>query len=133
MCKSILLCDDEVQIIKAAEIKFRKQGYEVLCASDGHEAWEMIQRQVPDLLITDFQMPICNGGQLCERVRASAGCAGLPIFMLTGKGYELTLDEVAARWGVLALVTKPFSPRELVQMVDHYLATGQVVKQALVV
>lgn len=133
MSKRVLLCDDEVQITRAAEIKLRKQGYDVVCASDGQEAWDLIAKQRPDLLITDFQMPVCDGGKLCERIRAAAETADLPIFMLTGKGYELTLDEVAERWGVLALVTKPFSPRELVQMVDYYFSTGQIPRQALVV
>lgn len=133
MSKRVLLCDDEVQITRAAEIKFRKRGYEVECAGDGQEAWDAVVRHRPDLLITDFQMPVCDGGQLCQRLRTSADFAELPIFMLTGKGYELTPEEVAERWGVLALVTKPFSPRELVQMVDCYFASGQVPKQSMLV
>ena len=52
MTKHILLCDDEVHIVRAAEFKFRKAGYEVRCACNGEEAWSEILQRKPDLLIT---------------------------------------------------------------------------------
>ena len=65
----ILLCDDEIHILRAAEFKLKQAGYEVICASDGQEAWEEIQRAKPDVLITDCQMPRLDGVGL---VQASA-------------------------------------------------------------
>ena len=61
MPKRILLCDDEVHILRAAEFKLKRAGYDVQTASDGQEAWEHIQAQPPDILITDCQMPRLDG------------------------------------------------------------------------
>ena len=55
MTKRILLCDDEIHILRAAEFKLKKAGYDVCIAGDGEAAWEAIQRQKPDVLITDCQ------------------------------------------------------------------------------
>ncbi len=72
MTKRILLCDDEIHILRAAEFKLKKAGYDVRIASDGQEAWEAIQRQKPDILITDCQMPRLDGlGLVAEAARRS--------------------------------------------------------------
>ncbi|MEX2558449.1 MAG: response regulator, partial [Pirellulales bacterium] len=57
MSKRVLLCDDEIHILRAAELKVRRSGYDVRIARDGQEAWEMIQTDLPDVLVTDVQMP----------------------------------------------------------------------------
>lgn len=122
MSKRILLCDDEVHIMRAAEFKFRRAGYQVSCATDGQEAWEMIVKSPPDLLITDYQMPRLNGGDLCRQIRAHSTLRNLPIIILTGKGFEIEYRQAAEQWNVLALVSKPFSPRELLQLVEQHFA-----------
>ncbi len=117
MNKRILLCDDEITILKAAEFKLTSCGFEVECANDGLAGWEAIQRQRPDLLVTDCQMPRMNGLELIERVRSIPELQTLPIFMLTGKGFELSQEELAKKWNVIEVLGKPFSPRELVAKV----------------
>ncbi|MCE5303731.1 MAG: response regulator [Planctomycetaceae bacterium] len=121
MSKRVLLCDDEIHILRAAEFKLTKAGYDVQIANDGQEAWEAIEQQKPDVLITDCQMPRLDGLGLVQRVRANPQLAGLPIFMLTAKGFELSHDDLAAKWNVRAVIAKPFSPRELLQQVDAAL------------
>ncbi len=121
----ILLCDDEYPILRAAEFKLKRAGYEVVCGNDGQEGWESIQQQRPDLLVTDYQMPRMNGLELCERVRSDPRSHDLPIVMLTAKGFELSLDDIRRDHGVIALLSKPFSPRELLQLVDDILEQEQ--------
>ncbi len=121
MTKRILLCDDEIHILRAAEFKLKKAGYDVQIAHDGLEAWQAIERQPPDMLITDCQMPRLDGFGLVRRVRDNPATAELPIFMLTAKGYELSPEELAENWRVKAVIAKPFSPRELLQRVDAVL------------
>ena len=79
MVKKILLCDDEVHILRAAEIKLARAGFDVRCAYDGLEGWEMIQQEVPDLLITDCQMPRLDGFGLVKQVRETISAEELPI------------------------------------------------------
>ena len=117
----ILLCDDEIHIVRAAEIKLARAGYDVEIARDGQAAWEAIQRRKPDMLITDCQMPRLDGLGLIRRVREDPTTADLPIFMLTAKGLELPRDRLAEQWDVAAIIAKPFSPRELLQRVNAAL------------
>lgn len=118
MNAKVLLCDDEVHIVRAAEFKLARAGYRVQCAADGQEAWEKIERDRPDLLITDLQMPRLDGLALIERLRQRPDTRGMPVIVLTAKGFELKPQELAEKWGVLAVVGKPFSPRELLRLVE---------------
>ena len=121
MLKRVLLCDDEIHILRAAEFKLKRAGYDVRIASDGQEAWEMIELEKPDMLITDYQMPRLDGFGLTRRVRENPATFDLPILMLTAKGFELSADELAEKWNVMGVIAKPFSPRELLQTVDKIL------------
>ena len=129
MSKRVLLCDDEIHILRAAEFKFKKAGYDVCIASDGQEAWEAIEEQKPDILITDCQMPRLDGFGLVERVRENPDTRDLPVLMLTAKGFELSHDELTEKWNVIAVIAKPFSPRELLQKVDAILSEQDVASQ----
>jgi two-component system, OmpR family, alkaline phosphatase synthesis response regulator PhoP len=117
----LLLCDDDIHILRAAEFKFLRAGYTVETAGDGLEAWEAIQRARPALVITDCQMPRLGGLGLVERIRENPATADIPVLMLTAKGFELPRDELAEKLNVLAVIPKPFSPRELLQRVNEIL------------
>jgi CheY-like chemotaxis protein len=123
MSHRILLCDDEPHILRAAEFKFKRAGFEVLSACDGEEAWQCIQQDTPDLVVTDCQMPRLDGVSLVKRIREQDHLADLPIIMLTAKGYEISQDELCEQYGVVAVLAKPFSPRDLLQTVARTLAT----------
>ena len=122
MAKRVLLCDDEIHILRAAEFKLKRAGYDVRIAGDGEEAWEAIQECKPDILITDCQMPRLDGVGLARRVCQDPDTKDIPVLMLTGKGFELSHDDLAEKWNILAVIAKPFSPRELLQKVDSVLA-----------
>src|SRR5687768_13368231 len=100
MSRRVLLCDDELHILKAAEFKFKRAGYDVVTAGDGEQGWELICQQVPDLLITDCQMPRMNGLQLAERVKNDPRTSRLPVIMLSAKGFELSNDDLRDRFGI---------------------------------
>jgi DNA-binding response OmpR family regulator len=121
MKNKVLLCDDEVHILRAAEIKLCRSGFDVQCASDGQEAWEIIQRSRPDMLITDLQMPRVDGLELCRRVRENPATRDLPILMLTAKGFEQVHRDQIQQYDVIATMSKPFSPRELARTVEQVL------------
>jgi DNA-binding response OmpR family regulator len=118
----VLLCDDEIHILRAAEFKLSRAGYEVRCASNGQEAWEEIQRSKPDILITDCQMPRLDGLGLCQKIRENSETRDLPVLMLTAKGYELSHRELYEKLGIVAVIAKPFSPRELLRRVDEIMS-----------
>jgi DNA-binding response OmpR family regulator len=122
MTKKVLLCDDEIHILKAAELKVSRAGYDVRIARDGEQAWRMILEDLPDVLVTDVQMPRCDGFELSQRIRQDERTRDLPILMLTAKGFELEQQELMERWGIIDIVAKPFSPRELVRRIEAVVA-----------
>ena len=126
MTRRILLCDDELHILRAAEFKFKRAGYEVLLATDGEEGWRRIEQCRPDIVVTDCQMPKLSGLALAQRVRTTPATAGLPVLMLSAKGFELSPDELLANYGIRCLMSKPFSPRELFARVESILAAEVV-------
>jgi DNA-binding response OmpR family regulator len=130
MTKRILLCDDEAHILRAAEFKFKRAGYEVVCAGDGQEGWEQIQQCRPDIVVTDCQMPRLSGLGLAERIHQTPETSDLPVIMLSAKGFELSVDELRTRFGIRHLMAKPFSPRELFARVESVLA-GQEADEAV--
>lgn len=130
MSKRILLCDDEIHILRAAEFKFKRAGYEVILANDGEEGWEQVQQQLPDIVVTDCQMPRLSGLGLAQRIMSDPATCQIPVIMLSGKGFELSEEEIRREYGIRALIGKPFSPRELFQQVEALLGGGEVVAAA---
>jgi len=124
MQKRILLCDDEIHILRAAEFKFSRAGYLVQCACNGEEAWGMIEQQVPDVLVTDCQMPLLTGLELARRIKEHPATSHLPIIMLSAKGFELSSTQLRKDYGIVKLLCKPFSPRELFGVVESLLEHG---------
>lgn len=127
MSVKVLIADDEMHILRAAEFKLKRSGFEVTCVEDGQEAWEAIQEERPDILITDFHMPRMDGLALCRTIRSHSETADLPIIMLTAKGYDLSGDDGTSELNIAAVLAKPFSPRGLVQCIQEILETGKYV------
>jgi two-component system alkaline phosphatase synthesis response regulator PhoP len=121
MTKRILLCDDELHILKAAEFKFSRAGYQVVCAGNGEEGWAQIEREMPDVVVTDCQMPLLNGLELAKRIKNHAATNHLPVIMLSAKGFELSAEQLRDEYGIIRLLCKPFSPRELFGLVESLL------------
>ena len=121
MTHRILLCDDEVHILRAAEFKFKRAGYEVFCASDGEEGWQMLQQHAPDAVVTDYQMPRLDGLGLIERMRSHESTAEIPVVLLTAKGFELPRQRLIEKWRLANVLSKPFSPRKLLACVEEVL------------
>ena len=120
MSKKILAVDDEGHILHVVSMKLRNAGYEVITAMDGEEALQLCLSEHPDLVVTDFQMPVMTGLELCMRVREE-GNTQMPIIMLTARGFDLEPDEMV-RAGISSVLAKPFSPRELLAKVESLLA-----------
>jgi DNA-binding response OmpR family regulator len=122
MSKIVHLCDDENHILRTAEFRLRQSGFDVRLSRDGESAWQAIVQSPPDLLITDLQMPGVDGLELVRRIRSRADLQDLPIVLLTAKGFEISTDGMAQRWGVSAVVGKPFSPRDLALLAEQLVS-----------
>lgn len=120
MTHKLLVADDEPNIVISLEYLMKREGYQVLVATDGNQALEMIQRERPALVLLDVMMPGKTGFEVCQAVRADPELAAVRILMLTAKGRETDISKGLAL-GADAYMTKPFSTRELVDKVRQML------------
>jgi two-component system alkaline phosphatase synthesis response regulator PhoP len=119
--KTILVADDESHILHVVSLKLRNAGFRILTAQDGQEALELAQLEKPDLIITDYHMPQLSGLELCQRLKQDPATSCIPAIMLTARGYHL--DPVdTEQSGILRMLSKPFSPRQLLATVNEVLA-----------
>lgn len=121
MAKRILIADDEPNIVISLEFLLKREGYEVVVATNGAAALASVREQRPDLAILDVMMPQRNGFEVCQDLRADPQMQGLRIIMLTAKGRDTEVAKGLAL-GADHYMTKPFSTRELVARVKELLA-----------
>ena len=120
MTHKLLVADDEPNIVISLEYLMKREGYDVLVATDGNQALETIRREQPALVLLDVMMPGKTGFEVCQAVRADPALEGVRILMLTAKGRDTDISKGLAL-GANAYMTKPFSTRELVQTVAEML------------
>ena len=122
--ETILIVDDEQNIVDLARMYLEKEAFRVKSASDGATALEMIDRAPPALMVLDLMLPKVDGWEVCRRVRASRTHANLPIIMLTARDDDID-KIVGLELGADDYLTKPFNPRELVARVKAILRRAQ--------
>ncbi len=115
--KRILVCDDEPHILEGLRHLLRAPDREILVAPSGIEALVRIERQVPDLLITDVMMPEMSGLEVVAALRTKPATKNLPIIILTAKGQAGDATMARQAWGA-TVVAKPFKPQELRDLVS---------------
>lgn len=127
MQKKIIVIDDEKNIVNIIKFNLKKEGYEVITASDGQEGLEKIFSQNPDLILLDIMMPKMDGYEVCKKVREKINT---PIIMLTARAEEV--DKVLGlELGADDYVTKPFGIRELMARVKANLRRKEVSEKSV--
>ena len=107
-------------------IKLKNNGFEVITAENGSNAYDLACEQKPHIIVTDYQMPVMTGLQLIEKLRENPETAHIPVIMLTARGFAVE-DEMQEKLRVSACLSKPFSPREVLQVVEDVLKQAAVV------
>jgi two-component system phosphate regulon response regulator PhoB len=121
MPETILIVEDEKDVLDLVAYNLKKAGYHTATAGDGAAGLAKAQDMLPALVVLDLMMPKLEGTEVCKRLKADPRTAHIPILMLTARtgevdrvlGFELGADDY---------VTKPFSPRELVLRVKSILS-----------
>ena len=120
MPQTILVVDDEGDIVELVRYNLAQAGYRVVSASDGRQAVESARRERPDLIVLDLMLPVLPGGEVARLLKQDETTRHIPILMLTARGAEV--DRVVGfELGADDYVVKPFSPRELVLRVQAVL------------
>ena len=123
MNRSVLVVDDEANIVLSLEFLLKRAGYDVRIAHNGEEAMKAVAERVPDLIILDVMMPVFDGYHVCETIRADPKLRSVRILMLTAKSRDVEREKALAL-GADDYITKPFSTRELAERVKTILGPG---------
>jgi DNA-binding response OmpR family regulator len=115
--KTILVVDDESNIVELVRLYLEADGYTVVSAADGEKALAMYERHDPDLVVLDVMLPKLNGFEVCRELRRRGD---VPILMLTARSEDVDAI-VGLELGADDYVTKPFNPRALVARVKAIL------------
>ena len=131
MAEKILVIDDDVDTLKLVGMMLQRQGYQIIAASNGHQALLLAQSENPDLILLDVMMPDMDGYEVTKRLRTDVVTATTPIIMFTAKSQ---LDDKVAGFeaGVDDYLTKPTQPRELFAHVKAVLARSSKGRPATV-
>lgn len=119
----ILIVDDEAHVrllIEQALEDLEDEGVELLIATNGEEALEIIQAERPQLVFLDVMMPRLNGFDVCHTVKHELGLHDVYVVMLTAKGQEFDRQK-GHEVGADTYITKPFDPDELLEMAEQVL------------
>lgn len=124
MKKRILVVDDEADIRRFLTAVLEKRGHETMTAADGREAFEIVEREHPDLIILDLQMPDQTGTDFYRRLMKSKDLQKIPIIVVSGlAGRHLAVREP------VAVFDKPIDPDEFGATVDRALGLGNGVEE----
>jgi CheY-like chemotaxis protein len=119
----ILVVEDNRAMSQVLRFNLERAGFAATVAYNGQEAIEQLQEHKFHLMITDYQMPILDGGQLCHYVRGTLGLVDLPIALCSAKGMEADAANLVVECGLCQLFFKPVSPQAIVNFVMKQTGT----------
>jgi CheY-like chemotaxis protein len=119
--KKILIADDEPHVLRVLKLSLEKEGYAVDTCANGKEALTLLEQRHPDILITDIQMPLMTGEELCMHIQQQMPDRNFLIFVLTSRT-EIEHREWSREIHNLLFLEKPVSIRNLVEKLDGYFA-----------
>ena len=118
--KHLMLVDDDPNLILLVKDYLEFRGYQVITAENGREALELLEEQIPDLIICDVMMPQMNGYNLVQHIRENLATEWVPVLFLSAKG-QIQDRVKGLNTGADVYIVKPFEPEELVAQVESSL------------
>jgi len=124
MTKSILVVEDEPNIVLSLQFLMKKAGFDVRAARDGEKALQAVEQRAPDMVLLDVMIPKRDGYDVCQTIRSNPEWSDIHIIMLTAKGRDVDREKGLAL-GANDYVTKPFSTRDLTEKVKEILGANE--------
>ena len=124
MAGTILVVDDEKNIVQLARLYLSKEGFQVEAAYNGAQALEKAKSLRPDLIVLDIMMPMMNGYDVCRQIKANPATEHIPVLCVTS-AQSPEVREHAQAAGAQGLLIKPFATRELVAQINRFLPSPQ--------
>lgn len=121
--KKIVIADDEPHVLRVLKLSLEREGYAVEGFGNGKLALASIEREHPDILITDIQMPVMSGEQLCQHIQREIPNRKFLIFVLTSRT-EIEHREWSRQIDNLLFLEKPVSIRNLIDKLNEHFTTS---------
>jgi DNA-binding response OmpR family regulator len=116
----VLVADDDADILSLVSLRLEKAGYDVVSATDGREAFDLVREQRPDAAILDVRMPEMDGLELIRSIRADEQSKGMLVIALSARVREANIAE-GLEAGADEYMQKPFSGKQLIELVEARL------------
>lgn len=123
MTQKLLTVDDSPSVRKLVEFTLKAKGFQVGSAGDGQQALELMAKEQFDAIILDINMPVMNGLEFLQKIKADDGYASIPVIMLTTEGQDEDKDK-AISLGATAYIVKPFKPTQLLTILEKILPSS---------
>jgi CheY-like chemotaxis protein len=123
---TILIIDDEVSFLDILQVILQRAGYRTLVATNGRDGLELIQHELPALVITDDMLPGISGGELCQLVKNTPGICHIPV-VLYSAGPRVRDRDFVLQIGADATLTKPFKPTDVLRLVQQFTSPALAV------
>lgn len=122
MAKKIMLVDDEPEILDLVAMRLVSFGYEVITAVDGENALQILEKNVPDLILLDVMMPGKNGYEVCNEIKTNEKTAQTPVILFTAKPEQK--ERLKSNYDFIAAddyILKPFEPEDLLIKIKRFI------------
>lgn len=127
--KKIIVAEGSPTIKSVADSLLRQNGYDVVCTSDGLQAWDVINADKPDLVLVGVGLSGISGIELCRQMSGDSLTGGIPVVIMVGSKDNINEDDLISS-GARGRLNKPFSPRDLLNVVMKLIGEGEQVSQA---
>ncbi|MEO8704347.1 MAG: response regulator [Kofleriaceae bacterium] len=119
---TILVVDDDPEIVSMLSTRLGARGYKVSTASDGHRAIELAKREVPDVMLLDVMMPGKSGWEVARAIKQDPATAGIKIVMVTAIGEQVN-EITSPLYGADAHIDKPFEFEKLERVISQLVTS----------
>lgn len=120
MSVSVLVVEDDPNILLSVQFLLQNAGYQVSTANDGLQAWSLLQHDAPQVVVLDVMLPGLDGFELCRRIRASEALKHIKVLILSARGGEAEAEK-SRQLGANAHMRKPFGTQEFLQTVSELM------------
>ncbi len=127
--KKVVVAESSPTIRSVADNLLRQNGYNVVCTSDGLQAWEVINSDKPDLVLTGLNLSGISGLELCRQISGDGQVGGIPVVVMVGAKDIISEDELIST-GARGRLKKPFSPRDMLIIVKKLIGEGEAIEKA---
>ncbi len=130
MKPTILIVDDETSFLDILQIILQRAGYKTIVTTNGKEGLNLIYQQKPDLVVLDDMLPGISGADVCMAVKNDASISHIPVILYSA-GPRIRERDFIRQIGATAAISKPFKPKDVVQMIGNVLMNAMPVAAAV--